>query len=299
MDTEILTLQDGQQRLRLVPQLGGGISSWDWQTPQGGLALMRPWDGKSSDPASLACFPLVPWSNRITQGGFAHQGVHYALQNNYAGEPYPIHGDGWLQPWSVESHSAHAAVFRLQSRKHGGNPHEYDAQLRYELLEDGLRLMLKVTHRGRAPLPYGLGLHPCFSCDEATRLQFHARGGWLSGPDAVPIAHTEEFPPGWDFGEPAPPDGAGAIDNCYTGWDGVMRASHPREHLMMVMTMEKNSGTCVLMHPQNGRYFCFEPVSHPIDAFHVKGRPGLVSLAQGESAQIEVTLRVEKMLPAA
>ena len=41
--------------------------------------------------------------------------------------------------------------------------------------------------------------------------------------------------------------------------------------------------------------FCFEPVSHPIDAFHLPGRPGLRVLAQGEVLELRVQLRVQEL----
>jgi aldose 1-epimerase len=66
-------------------------------TDQRPLHLWRPWVGVS-DCYTLACMPLVPWSNRVSGGGFEFNGVAYPLAPNCVGEPYPIHGDGWLQP---------------------------------------------------------------------------------------------------------------------------------------------------------------------------------------------------------
>jgi aldose 1-epimerase len=295
MAAEVLTLQSERQQLQLVPQLGGGVALWNWNTAQGPLPLLRPWDGSLQDPGNLACFPLLPWSNRITQGGFAHQGVHYAVRENRAGEPYPIHGDAWQQAWRVQSHTAQEVVIKLESRRHNDNPHEYDAQQRFSLLEDGLRITLKLTHRNRVSLLYGLGFSPCFVFDADSRLQAAASGVWLSGPDPIPIAHSSTLPPGWDFSEPAPLAAGQPLDNCFTGWDGEMRLSRPREHLMLVMRIKENSGYYVLQRCAGARYFSFQPVTHPIDAFHSKSRPGLVALANGESVLLEMDLRVEEL----
>jgi aldose 1-epimerase len=291
----ILKLEDAQQQVQLLPAVGGGIARWNWNSGGDWFPVLRPWDGQSDDPCRLGGFPLLPWCNRITQGGFAHQGVHYALQENRAGEPYPIDGDGWQQPWQVGSHSERSAVLTLQSRRHLGNPHEYDAEQAFELKQDSLHIRLKVTHRGRTSLPYGLGMHLCFAAQAGSRLQAASNGVWLSGPDLVPIAHSSSFPPGWDFSQPAQFAADSAIDNCFTGWDGEMRLSLGALQRMLVLRMKNNSGFYILQRKAQASDFCFSPVTHPIDAFHAKARPGLVALAQGESAVLELELKVEKL----
>ncbi|MDO8298431.1 aldose 1-epimerase [Lacisediminimonas sp.] len=292
METRLLVLENAQQRLRLVPELGGGIASWDWKPAAGEQALLRAWDGVSDDRYTLACFPLLPWSNRITQGGFAHHGVHHPIRNNRHGEPYPIHGDGWLQPWHVLESDGGSAVLGLSSRRFDGNPYEYDAEQGFELLPEGLRVSLKVTHRGRTALPYGLGLHPYFVCNSSTRLQARSSGVWLSGEDAIPITYSTGLPVGWDFNEPAAVCGGGLIDNCFSGWDGVMRVAYPDSGLGVLMRVAPVSGYSLLYRPAGGGFFCFEPISHPIDAFHVKAKPGLVSLRNGESLRMLVSFSV-------
>ena len=70
-----------------------------------GCRVFRPWDGISDDPNFLGCYPLVPWSNRISGGGIEAGGRFWPLRPNWPGEPYPIHGDGWRRPWRVERHT--------------------------------------------------------------------------------------------------------------------------------------------------------------------------------------------------
>jgi aldose 1-epimerase len=294
MAADLLTLSNDLQCLQVAPACGAAIARWEWNTALGTVPLLKAADAPDKDPFELGGFALVPWSNRITQGGFAHQGNHHALAENRAGEAYPIHGDGWMQAWSVVSHNAVEAVLGLHSRRHHGNPYEYDAEQRIQLIEDGFRLTLKASHRGRVALPYGLGFSFSFPFDEDSRLQAAASGVWLSGPDPIPIAHSNSIPPGWDFGQPAPLAAGPALDNCFSGWDGEMRLSWPRQQLILVLRVKENSGFYVLQRSAGSMHFRFQPVTHPIDAFHAKARPGLVSLAHGESVQMEVELRVEK-----
>ena len=74
-----------------MPAIGGGVARFDWR----GVPIFRPWDGITHDPNALGCYPLVPWSNRISGGGIDAGGRFWPLQPNWPGEPYPIHGDGW------------------------------------------------------------------------------------------------------------------------------------------------------------------------------------------------------------
>jgi aldose 1-epimerase len=118
----IVWLEHAGQRLGLLPTFGGSVAAWQLLRPQGPLDLWRPWDGVSPDRYTFASFPLVPWSNRISGGGFEHQGRFHPIQPNRVAEPYPIHGDGWLQAWSLTQPAANVAELRLASRHLDGRP---------------------------------------------------------------------------------------------------------------------------------------------------------------------------------
>lgn len=296
MSVEIITLESGSQRLQLAPQLGGAITAWDWRSAAGWTPLLRPWDGQSEDRYTLACFPLLPWSNRITQGGFEHEGIFYPIRPNRAAEPYPIHGDGWLQPWQIADRSDSSIYLSLESHRFDGNPYDYSGTQRFTLHPDGLTIDLTVTHLGAEPLPYGLGLHPYFVRNHATRLRSAASGVWLCGTDPIPVAHSGTFPPGWDYNQSAPLEGT-LIDNCFTGWDGESVIDYPDRRLSIRMTMADCNGYSLLYRPPDLAYFCLEPITHPIDAFHLPGQPGLVCLSSGQSLSLQTTLMVSATAP--
>jgi aldose 1-epimerase len=291
MTAEIVKLETGAQRLHVVPELGGSIASWDWKTAEGWTPLFRPWDGRSEDRYTFACFPLVPWSNRITRGGFEHDGKFHAIRPNREDEAYPIHGDGWLQRWHVSEHTDNRLPLMLDSQCFDGDPYEYACTETFTLLPDGLNIELTVTHLGQQPLPYGLGLHPYFTRNADTRLQSKAGGVWLSGKDPIPIAYSPEFPPTWDYNQPAPLDGP-LIDNCLNGWDGRSVIIYPDRGFALTMEMADCKGYSLMYRPPGLPYFCLEPITHPIDAFHMEGWPGLVVLSQGQSLALKATFSV-------
>ena len=297
---DIAWIECGPQRLGLLPSQGGGVAEWTWQSGAEPVHLWRPWDRTSEDMYRSASFAMLPWSNRITAGGFEHRGRRYPVGLNRSGEPYPIHGDGWLQPWTLARPAADVAEMHLQSRHHGGNPWAYDAVQRFELVDGGLVQSVTVTHRGDDPLPYGLGLHPWFPLGPRTTVTARVGGVWLCGNDPIPTRHANEFPASWDLNTGAPMHGT-LIDNGYTGWDGAATIAWPERGMSLRLTMEAlqtpqglvDPAFCLVYRPPRGEAFCFEPITQPIDAFHLDGRPGLVELQRDESLTLRVRWQVE------
>lgn len=291
MTIESVVLESDIQRLQFAPALGGSVVAWECQSSREWIPVFRPWNHLSDDRYGLACFPLVPWSNRITHGGFEQDGIFHPIRTNRKEEPYPIHGDGWLQPWKVIDHTADRLKFMLESSRFDGNPYRYISTQEFILLPNGMSITLDVIHLGDKPLPYGLGLHPYFVRNAETRLRFSATGVWLSGDDPIPTVHTHDFPATWDYNESSLLEGP-LIDNCYTGWDGEAVIDYPDRGYSVVMTSADCHGYSLLYRPPNQACFCLEPITHPIDAFHMPGRPGLVSLSAGQT----LTLRANFLI---
>lgn len=81
----------------MLPEAGGGLAAFDLAAGGGSVPLMRalPAGISNPDPDLLACYPLVPWSNRIGHGRFEFGGRTWQVAPNYPKEPYPSHGEGW------------------------------------------------------------------------------------------------------------------------------------------------------------------------------------------------------------
>jgi aldose 1-epimerase len=295
----------GKQKLGLVPAMGGSIAAW--QLERAGFEsfdLFRPWDGADypGDPLRIvrASYPLAPWSNRISGGGFAVGEAFHPVAPNAAGMPYPIHGDAWQQHWQYQQHDATSLDMTLESNHFNGNPHHYRAVQTFKLVDGGMDQSLTVTHLGAQPLPYGLGLHPWLSRNEQTTLQANVGGVWLSHPDCLPKNHTTDFPPSWNVNAGISAVGT-LIDNCFTGWDGTACVTWPDQDLQLILSRSRvNAEVSTYSAPPNyllvfrkvdGDHFCLEPVSHPVDAFHLPGQPGLQLLEKGESLTLAVSWR--------
>ncbi|MBB2493987.1 aldose 1-epimerase [Aquipseudomonas ullengensis] len=279
MTAAALILEDTLTRLVLRPDLGGSIANWSLRNS--GLPLLRHADRtalEAATPRRLGCFPLLPWSNRIDQGGFANPDAWLDLTPN-SDDPYPIHGTAWQQAWSVVEQSRQQVLLRLDSEE----PFAYSAEQRIHLDGGRLSIELQVTHRAAAPAWYGLGLHPYFPRTANTQLHAPAAGVWQGVGAALPSELTP-LPSGWDFhGLQRLP--AERVDHAFSGWNGQCRIHQPD----LGYDLDCSASHCayyLLFTPPGQGFFCIEPVSHPINAHHLPGRPGLRLLTAGQTARL-------------
>jgi aldose 1-epimerase len=284
MHPQILTLEDGITRLTLAPQTGGSIVNWS--VIASGQPLLRHSDDEALSAATarkLACYPLAPWSNRIGDGGFDTPDGWFALEPNSANDALPIHGSAWQQAWDVIEQSPQQACLQLDSTV----PFAYRAQLRFSLQGGTLSITLTVTHLAPCAAWHGLGLHPYLPRTANTRLQAKAAQVWLCDDAGLPT-QLENLPAHWDFNNlnDLPQT---RLDNGFTEWDGNGLISQP-DLGYELECRATGSQFFLVFCPPGLNFFCFEPVSHPVNAHHLHGHPGLRLLKQGESAELNFSL---------
>jgi len=288
-----LILTTPQLYLEILPQWGGGIGRFDWREGAARIPVLRGCADPTQvdDPNQLACYPLLPFSNRIGGGRFAIDGRTVALAPNRADEALPIHGDGWQLPWQVERHSSCEA--RLTLDRSAARPYAYHAAQTFTLEGASLKLVLEVTNTGAQTLPFGLGIHPFIERDDDTLLAAPAGGLWLSGPDWLSTEHVRT-PPAWQFGI-AYPLPERLVNHAFTDWAGWMTARWPQRQLLL--TIQADTACFVLYTPPSEDWFCFEPVDHPINAMNLAGggaAHGMTLLAPGATLSRTFTLSVER-----
>ncbi|CAH0222752.1 Aldose 1-epimerase [Pseudomonas sp. Bi70] len=288
MSYDTLHLHDGITQLTLAPGVGGAIANWTAVAT--GQPLLRPADEQAlqaGTPRRLGCYPLAPWSNRITEGGFDNPEGWLALTANTDNSPLPIHGSAWQQPWQVVEHSASSALLRLESQV----PFAYTAEQHFELTDGLLSVRLQVTHRADAPMWHGLGLHPYFPRTAHTKLQARAEKVWQCDENSLPT-QLSELPAHWDFQhQQALP--RVHTDNAFIGWDGQARIVESEAGYSLDISSEQ--AIYLLFCPEGKPFFCFEPVSHAVDAHHQPGKPGLVLLHKNQSHSLTLNLHYQPL----
>ena len=284
MKPTLLELEDAFTRLTLAPELGGSIVNWTVRST--GQPLLRHADEQALNtglPGKLGCFPLVPWSNRIAEGGFDCPHGWLALTPN-SPDPLPIHGSAWQQRWQVVSSTADEVVLQLDSTE----PFAYCARQRFHLSEGKLSIELSVTHLAEQAAWHGLGLHPYLPRNANTLLQATARQVWLCDERKLPT-QLSALPAEWDFQQPrALPHTL--VDNGFCQWDGHCLIQQP--DLGYELECQASGSDYYLLYcPVDLGFFCIEPVSHPVNAHHLPGRPGLVLLEQDQSTELAFSLQ--------
>lgn len=275
-----------------VSPLGGAILRALWHgvpilapTPTPGLASER--------LGAEACFPLVPFGNRIEGNAFRFEGRVYTLTPNTA-DPLVLHGDGWRRRWTVLRGDAGEVALQHRKAPDAASPFGYEALQIIRLADDALTLSLAVTNTAPQALPYGLGFHPYFPRTPATRLVAKAERYWSEQENHLP-GSAGPFPPALDFtaGTVLP---AHWLNNAVDGWDGKARIEWPDRGVALSLEAGAGFGCFVLYSPSAAAgFFCLEPMTHLPGAHRRPDAGGLRSLAPGETLAGEVVLRCARI----
>lgn len=279
-----LRLENGALRADALPEAGGGLLRFDLVRDGDVVPIFRPGDLDAAlfDPRALACFSLVPWSNRIGGGRFPFEGRTIEVPRTRDDEPYPLHGHGWLMPWQPISQTQ--TSIELAAMVDHGRPFRYLALQRYTLTARTLQIALTVRNEGE-PLPFGLGVHPFFPRTPDVRLQASATAMWQSAPDHLPTVLQAPCSEA-DFRKHRQLEAGTAINHSYEGWDGRAEIVWPSRRISVEIVAD--TSRYVLYTPVEHDFFCFEPVDHTINAHNLPGLPqdhGLTMLGTGQSLQ--------------
>lgn len=293
-EERVVTLRAGHCELGVAPDCGGAIAFYrhraglDWLRPASAAALAA----RRSD--AMACFPLVPFSNRVRDGRFAFVGRDVAMARNVPGQAHVEHGHGWQAPWriSAQTRTSMTIVYRHDL---GDWPWRYEAQQRFALDNEGLTVDISTVNLSDTPMPIGLGLHPYFPRTARTRLTGNVMQMWATDDEVMPTTLTD-VPAELRLARGLAVNSV-ALDNCFTGWSGSVRVEWPERCAALTMTATAPLSFLVVYTPPDEPYFCAEPVSNCTDAFNLaaqgRGDTGMIVLAPGARAAGTVRFTTE------
>lgn len=298
MKGSVVTIQSGGGVVGVAPDAGGAITRYARQQGSGSLDIFRPaLPGAVANkvPTDMSCFPLVPFSNRIRNGRFTFNGHDVQLTPNFLPEPHAIHGYGWKTAWEVIKQADDSLTIGY-SYEGGEWPFPYSATQSFTLSGDELKVALRVQNEGAETMPVGFGIHPFFVRTRQTKLIASVDGEWLSGADSmptelVPLASDRRLDRGID------PDQV-AVDNNFTGWDGIAAVEWADRGLRVVMRAEGPFAFLVVYTPAGKDFLCAEPATNMLDAFNqAKARTdtGTIELEPGEEVSGVVTFSPEDL----
>jgi aldose 1-epimerase len=252
-----VALERGRLRLELSPSIGGAISGFAWRGNDGVQPVLRKCHSPLEKVLDAACFPLVPYVNRISGGCFTFRGREIRLEPNMPGDASPLHGQGWLNPWAVE-HSSDSTAILTYRHEAGEWPWAYEARQDFMLDEGGLSVKLTCRNLDDGPMPCGLGFHPYFHCGSETRIDTDVAVAWTVDEHVLPLAKVpargrydlkDRLVCGQD------------LDNGFGDWGGEARMSDPDWPFEIRMNSPE-ARFFQLYSPREGSIFVAEPVTH-------------------------------------
>jgi aldose 1-epimerase len=287
----LVELAAGNLRLRLNASIGGSICGFDWTDGAARTPILRECNSEGQNVLEASSFPLVPFVNRIRGGRFTFRGRDVRLQPNMAGDPSPLHGQGWLNPWRVERAGRADAVLSFDHEA-GKWPWDYQARQEFALDASGLSIHLTCRNSSSEPMPCGLGQHPYFPCGPDTRIETEVTQVWTIDEHVLPV---DRVAADGRFDLRDRPVCGKNLDHGFGGWNGEARMSDPAwPYNVRLSALEARFFQ--LYSPPAGGIFVAEPVTHANAALNAPEadwpKLGMRVLEPCEAMRLDVRLEV-------
>lgn len=291
MPSDVLTLSSSSIELQLSPSIGGAISRLAYLGADDPISILRECLTPLENVLEAGNFPLVPYVNRIRGGSFAFRGREIRLTPNMAGDPSPLHGQGWLNPWTVDRADEASAVLSYRHQP-GEWPWAYEARQDFRVDESVLTIRLTCTNTSGEPMPCGLGQHPYFLCGPQTRIDTGVGFAWTIDEKVLPVAKVpatgrydlnDRLICGQD------------LDNGFADWSGRALMTDPNWPFEIELS-SRDARFFQIYSPASGGIFVAEPVSHANAALNAPETDwfelGIRVLDSGEAMSLETRIEV-------
>jgi aldose 1-epimerase len=291
MPSDVLILSSADLELQLSPSIGGAISRLAYLGSDGAVPILRKSRTPLENVLEAGSFPLVPYVNRIRGGSFAFRGQEIRLSANMAGDPSPLHGQGWHADWRVEQSDSSSAVLSF-AHEAGEWPWTYEAKQEFRVGESVVDVGLTCRNTSDRPMPCGLGQHPYFPCTAQTRIETGVSFAWTVDEQVLPVARvpatgrydlTDRLICGQD------------LDNGFEGWSGRVLMSDPNWPFELELS-SLQARYFQIYSPASGGFFVAEPVTHANAALNAPEADwpqlGFRILEPGEEMRLDMRIEV-------
>jgi len=296
-------IENDDLHLEALPEAGASVVALAARVQGEWLPILRPTPPEAvaeRNSSLMACFALVPWSNRLRDASFRFRGKTYQLRANTP-EGYAIHGDVRKRPWQALASDATTLAFGFESSDFAdvNFPFPFGARLEYALDGPCLTTTVELVTRALEPMPAGIGFHPYYRRtllhdDEQVELEAHVERAYE---ELVPTDPARPVPPGHDLSRMRAL-GDQSFDTCFAGWDGRAVVHWPRSGVRARIACDPPLDHLILFAPPGKPFFALEPVSNANNGFNLAamGDPdaGVRVLGPGESLKGVFRLTIER-----
>lgn len=258
-------IQVGDTILEICPELGGSITQFCIQRDNRDIAILRRTTATTPDILDTACFPLVPYSGRISGAVFDFKGQQIRQPALPQFQPNAIHGHGWLSSWELSAREEQADSARLKIEYHHEPdlwPWAYSATQTFEVRSRLLRIETSITNHSDTTMPAGLGLHPYFPAGHGAEIKTKNTGMWSTDAAVLPTEHTS-LAADHPFNQAILSEQI-SLDNVFTGWCGHAAINWPDQDL--AVELRADTDYLIIFTPPGEDFFCVEPATHPADS---------------------------------
>lgn len=152
----VLSKSTGPRQSRaIITELAAGLR----ELVIDGVAITETYP-ESSLPPSACGIVLAPWPNRVRDGAWVLDGKQQQLDITEPAQGNAIHGLLRNAPYRVDQRAESSITLAATIFPQHGYPFLVETTVRYELLDDGLRVTHTATNRSDAAAPVAFGAHP-------------------------------------------------------------------------------------------------------------------------------------------
>jgi aldose 1-epimerase len=270
-----LKLRCGSTTCEVAPSIGGAILS----LTVAGVPVLRPTLHRSTNVLDTACFPLVPFANRIDGGRFVFRGMEIILPEDPSASPHAHHGHGWRRRWIVDRTANDCADLSFVHERDDW-PWRYRATQEITATADGVIVNLTLYNLDDTPMPAGLGLHPFFprAPDSQLALDFSER--MLTDERGIPTTRVA-FEPGVYA-----VSSLDETDNLLLGGEGKVTVTGAAGITRIIAIGAIGFHLYV---PSGQVFFCAEPVTHAPNSFRAERSQEVLVPGAAASLQMKIT----------
>ena len=273
-ETYILTDQDAQSRLEVVPERGGIITSWNLQN-QDILYL----DAERFSDPSLSVrggIPILfPICGNLPDNTYTYNGKQYILKQ---------HGFARDLPWEVTDRVTNelvslTLVLSSNDQTRAVYPFEFQLAFTYQLKGNTLEIQQRYTNHSSEPMPFSTGLHPYFFTSDKSQLEFEIPASEYQ--DQI-TKEVHPFSGSFDLSRDEIDVAFGQLNDQSTS------ATDTGRQVKITLSYSDLYATVVFWTVKGKDYYCLEPWSAPRNALNTGEH--LTELAPGASCEAFVRL---------
>ena len=197
----VLTNPESGETLYVIPEYGGIIRKMTLQKEGHFHKIIDCGDTDEQILRDNLAYPsahLFPWANRVRDGKYAFQGVHYQLPINETPLNNAIHGLVAFEQFEViqAETNEQEAILTIKYAYEGEEknyPFPFNLEIKHTFSsDDGLVMTYTIRNTGKTNMPMVLGWHPYFKIDDENaddwQISIPTKHKYLSDEQMIPKA---------------------------------------------------------------------------------------------------------------